>query len=476
MGIKRKMFLLLCLYMQQTYFLMKNKIILFITGCFALLLSSCLGSDEPGYELSMDCQITSFSLSSDSVKGLSSVVFTIDQVNGRIFNADSMPYGTEIEKVICSIKFASTVWNCQMIQEAVGDTIYWSSEDSIDFSKPVKIITTAIDQATTKTYIAQVNVHQMIPDSMTWELYGEGIAGAVLKNEKVLVLDHQNEEYYYMYTQPADASKGYQLFRSAVSDAKNWTELPLTGLPANEVVLSQITDYEGFVYAATAKGALYRSANGQDWALVENTPVIKALLGVVKEGNNRPSALSTITSENDKLVFASMNKEGTWNTGEEVAAGFPLSGFGNVNYNSMYRERLMLIGGKNMQNNLINGVWSTMDGRAWSSITDIEADYFSPREGAMVANYDDKLFLLGGIEAGDKALKDIYFSADGGVTWDLSDTLVVMPDNFAARGFASIHVDKDNFIYLFGGKEKTNSNELDQVWRGRIHRLGFKEE
>lgn len=472
------MFLLLCLYMQQTYFLMKNKIVLFITGCFALLLSSCLGSDdEPGYELSMDCQITNFSLSSDSVPGLSSVVFTIDQVNGRIFNADSMPYGTEIEKVICNMKFASTVWHCQLIQEAVGDTVYWNSQDSVDFSKPVKIITTAIDQVTTKTYVAQVNVHQMIPDSMTWELYGEGIAGAVLKNEKVVVLDKEGEEYYYMYTQPADVSKGYQLFRSAVSDAKNWTELPLTGLPADEIMLSQLTEYEGQVYAATAKGALYRSVNGQDWALVEHTPAIKALLGVVKQGNNRPSALSAITAgDGEQQVFASMDKEGNWYTGEMVPDGFPVSGFGNVDYNSMYRERLMLVGGRTVRNNLTNGVWSTMDGRAWSLITDTESDYFSPREGAMVTKYDKKLFLLGGIEAGDKALKDIYFSSDGGVTWDLSDTLTVMPDNFAPRGFASIHVDKENFIYLFGGKEKTDANELDQVWRGRIHRLGFKDE
>ena len=57
------MFLLLCLYMQQTYFLMKNRIVLFIAGCCALLLSSCLGSDDTQYELSKDCQILSFSLS-----------------------------------------------------------------------------------------------------------------------------------------------------------------------------------------------------------------------------------------------------------------------------------------------------------------------------------------------------------------------------------------------------------------------------
>ena len=78
------MFLLLCLYIQQTNFLMKNRIVLFIAGCCALLLSSCLGSDDNDYELSKDCRILSFSLSNDSIPGLSKVVFTIDQISGRI--------------------------------------------------------------------------------------------------------------------------------------------------------------------------------------------------------------------------------------------------------------------------------------------------------------------------------------------------------------------------------------------------------
>ena len=31
-------------------------------------------------------------------------------------------------------------------------------------------------------------------------------------------------------------------------------------------------------------------------------------------------------------------------------------------------------------------------------------------------------------------------------------------------------------MYLFGGKEKNNSNVLDQIWRGRINYLGFKDD
>ena len=51
----------------QTYFLMKNRIVLFIVGCCALFLASCINDEEVEYELSRDCQILSFSLSSDSI-------------------------------------------------------------------------------------------------------------------------------------------------------------------------------------------------------------------------------------------------------------------------------------------------------------------------------------------------------------------------------------------------------------------------
>ena len=47
--------------------------------------------------------------------------------------------------------------------------------------------------------------------------------------------------------------------------------------------------------------------------------------------------------------------------------------------------------------------------------------------------------------------------------------------DYAARGFSSIIVDKENFVNIFGGKISTGSNDLNQLWRGRINRLIPKE-
>ena len=91
-------------------FLMKNKFVLFVTGCFALMLSACLDSDyDYSVETTRNCQIASFKVSHDSISGLEDVKFTIDQLTGRIFNQDSLPYGTVVEKVLCEIGVANSM-------------------------------------------------------------------------------------------------------------------------------------------------------------------------------------------------------------------------------------------------------------------------------------------------------------------------------------------------------------------------------
>lgn len=140
------------------------------------------------------------------------------------------------------------------------------------------------DGKTTKTYIAQVNIHQVVPDSMVWGVYKEGITDGAVKEEKVVVFGEGSGESYYMYTQPVNVNEGYRLYRSAVTDGKSWTVLSVSGLPAGEVRLSQITAYEDAFYAVTTKGFLYSSADGQTWSLVENAPVIKAILGAIDGG------------------------------------------------------------------------------------------------------------------------------------------------------------------------------------------------
>jgi len=117
-----------------------------------------------------------------------------------------------------------------------------------------------------------------------------------------------------------------------------------------------------------------------------------------------------------------------------------------------------------------------MTGLSWVRLTDERKSWYERREGVMVTQYDNRLYLIGGIQSSNVPAKDIYVSNDKGISWALAnDALIFLPESYKARGHASVLVDKDNFLLLFGGKENNSANVLDELWSGRINRLGFKD-
>jgi hypothetical protein len=451
---------------------MKNRTVLYITGCIIVLMTSCLGSDDNTSTTPLrDAQIATFSLTNDSVPGLNSVRFTIDQLNGLIFNMDSMAYGTEVELVLCNITFASYAINAAITPEAQPDTTFsWVEKDSVNFSKPIKIVVTAVDGVSTKTYTAKINIHQVEPDSLPWERYADNPIPETIREQKVITHSYNNEDVYFMYVR---TSGDYKLYYAPVADAGRWEELPLSGLSGNDKLISQLTAFGSFTYLPSESGALYVSPDGVNWALAGNTPSVRYLLGALSEGRNQSPVLAAIVEEDGGLSFACMNENEEWTMGENVHSAFPLTNFASYSYINMYHAYVMLVGGRDRENQLTNTTWATMNGKDWALLTNEGTGYFEKREGLMLTKYDDKFFLAGGINTEGKASKEIYTSIDNGVTWALQDTLVIFPDAYQARGFASVQVDNDNYMLIFGGKTSNDTYQLNEIWRGRINRLGF---
>ncbi len=382
-----------------------------------------------------------------------------------------MDYGTVIEdKVVATVGVGSYVSQIQVIQEATGDTIDWESGDSLDISQPVYFLIYNAGGTIQRTYTAQVNIHQTVPDSMVWGEHTSQALGISVIEQKVILQD----DTYYMYVHQT-TNGGYQLYTSTVADATNWDELSLTGLPEEGVQLSQITSFGDTLYVPTTEGTLYYSANATDWALVKNTPFVQAILGGMDESVNQPAELATIINDDNELKFAAMNLRGEWNIGASVPDDFPVEGFASQPVSLMYRERIMLAGGKTQSGELVSSTWATMDALTWLEQTDPLGDYlFTQRQGASMAYYDEMYYLIGGLNASNQPLKDIYRSSDYGVTWNYIDSLVVLPSDYQARGFASMLVDPDNYLMIFGGKTSESGQILDDIWRGRINRLGFE--
>ncbi|MDR2497637.1 MAG: DUF6242 domain-containing protein [Tannerellaceae bacterium] len=444
----------------------KNLAMLALMSFVVMLMPSCLGSgDETDVSAYKDAQIASFVLSHDSIASLGSLKFTIDQINGYIFNMDSLPYGTQIEKVICTVTYRSGTNGVQVTQEALGDsTIVWNGSDSLDFSRPVKFVTYAYDGMSKKTYTAKVNIHQVQPDTMVWERYLAPVAGFASQEMKVL----ESSGQLVMYTK---TSEGLRRFISTWP-ANTWNPAELQGLPA-ATALDQICVLQSGTSYAVANNSLYSSSDGASWSQTAEAPAVKAILGALKADRNKPSLLTAVIESEGQNYFAAMDESGEWTQGEAVPDNFPLKGFATAQYEQMGFEYLLAGGGRDLQNRLVGAVWGTSNGMQWSQLTRKNFSSLIERESPIIVRYDNMLYLTGGFGADGTVDKTIYQSPDNGISWTSRDSLILFPDEYILRGNASAATYAGH-LYLFGGKTGIGSLHLDEIWRGHINRLLFE--
>ena len=119
---------------------------LFITAC---IITSCLEKEIVEYELSPNSSITAFSIGdiktqytkfidgkdstlTDTVFG-KDYPFTINQQIGVIYNADSLPVGTDVSRVKVDI-----IADTQGIFIVASTDSLWVEEDSLNFEKPIQ--------------------------------------------------------------------------------------------------------------------------------------------------------------------------------------------------------------------------------------------------------------------------------------------------------------------------------------------------
>jgi hypothetical protein len=272
-----------------------------------------------------------------------------------------------------------------------------------------------------------------------------------------------------------------------MEDLTDWEQLDLSGFP-DRALLPQMTEFLNEIYVTTEAGDLYVSSDGQNWTQAAIDKPIKAILGYLPAStvSGRKDVLCCIAEVDDELRFISIDKQLGYTQGQKVPETFPISGFGQFHYETMYYPRLVVATGRDIKNNIIDKAWATMDGLAWASLSNPQQT-FMWREGAAVFYYGYRFFVIGGIAYYGLGLNDIYFSVDQGVNWFTervvryneevdeyeSESFYLMPDELA-RGYTSVIVDKDNYILLFGGKARIDShNVLNEIWRGRINYMGF---
>lgn len=290
---------------------MKRKFFAFIALITATLsLSSCLSSDETTVEYTHDTAITAFSLGSldrytktkagkdtllkANVKG-SDYKFYIDQAQRLIYNVDSLPCGVRDTAILATI---SSKNNSPILLMDINKTdsvaAYYSSSDSINFSKPRFIRVYSSDYSAYAQYQVTVNVHKELPYEFKWhELAQNNSQLAAFSDLKAVACGDD----IYVFGKTAE---GTQVLKSAINDGSAWSSIMMNVSLSSDAYQSVVA-LDGKLYISEG-GKVYASADAATWALVSENADVKQLIGASSKNLYAYNTASGISVSKDKGV------------------------------------------------------------------------------------------------------------------------------------------------------------------------------
>lgn len=465
-----------------------NHILTVLLIAAAVVTTACNSkdADQEPTSTSASTQVTAFALKDDSkvATNLSKVHFTIDLDKREIYNADSLPVGTDVSALLATITYptmTSVVIDIAGGSKAGTATINYgsNSNDSIDFTGNVSLTLTSQDGAHKATYSVKVNVHKMEPDSLFWP---EGARRDLPIADAVKQRTVKQADKYVMLGATAS---GYSVATTTDLPAENWTVKAAT--VSFEADLNSLTASPERLFMLATDGSLYESADGTAWDACDCK--LFSLLGCY-DGN-----LLAVTTTDGSYHYAHRPiAGGSLTTDEPVADGFPIAGFSvPVEYTSelSLTPLLLLHGGVLADGSLSGDTWA-YDGESWTKIT--EDKWSAPKvKGALLLPYYTfatgtswevteypTLLTIGGIGADGQPTKAVYMSRDNGVHWQKASSLMQLPAYIPASGFAQAYVAWQSmsaswqvpYIYVFGGV--TAEGWLyNNIWKGAVNRLTF---
>lgn len=268
---------------------MKRKFFAFIALITATLsLSSCLSSDETTVEYTHDTAITAFSLGTldqwgktkDGTKDSllkanvtgSDYKFYIDQAQRLIYNVDSLPCGVRDTAILATISSKNSSPILLMdINKTDSITGYYSSSDSINFSKPRFIRVYSSDYSAYAQYKVTVNVHKELPYEFKWHKLAQNNSQlAEFSDLKAVACG----DSIYVFGKTAEGTK---VLKSAINDGKAWSSIEMNVSLSSDAYQSAVA-LDDKLYIADG-GKVYASADAATWKVVSENPDIKQLIG-----------------------------------------------------------------------------------------------------------------------------------------------------------------------------------------------------
>ena len=420
---------------------------------YAMMTSFGIGDIKSQYPVFTSTGADTFAVK--TIKG-SSYPFSINQATCEVYNPDSLPFATKVDKVTMSMQ----VNGYAMIYiDSLGEYGYFDSSDSIDFRTPRKFRITSESGEYYRDYTVSVNVHQVNPDIMAWNRYA-----SLDSVHPFRLLEHDGSMLLF-----GEKNGQFLLAAAALQGVPSWKQSVISGLPET-ANLANVQLFGGALYVVAADG-IYTSADGADWALKYACDGALAIVGASDDdGKMWVATAGGLLVTTDGVDYDSAGA---------LPEGFPVYGVSVASYAMNHNKgiiRYMLVGYENeaMDGNAV--VWSKLSTEDCWVKYDNEGNPFPcpALEGLAVVRYDDSLYAFGGAGVAEgrsvDAFSSFYISRDNGITWKA-------PDDFYQRMPADLQgcdapfaatVDSNNVMWIMCGGEKP------VLWRGIVNRLGFK--
>lgn len=453
---------------------MKRKFFAFIALITATLsLSSCLSSDETTVEYTHDTAITAFSLGSldrytktkagkdtllkANVTG-SDYKFYIDQAQRKIYNVDSLPAGTRTAAVLATITSKNSSPILLMdINKTDSVAAYYSSSDSINFSKRRFIRVYSSDYSAYAEYKVTVNVHKELPYEFKWhELAQNNSQLAAFFDLKAVACG----EDIYVFGKTAEGTK---VLKSAINDGCAWSSITMNVGLSSDAYQSAVA-LDGKLYISDA-GKVYASADAETWTEVSENADVKQLIGASSKYLYAYTAAGISVSE---------DKGASWKA-EKLDTDADYLPTQNISMNvagvlsAKDVENVMLLGtrDKALKDTVATTWLRTVD-------YDVNAEAGQWNYLEIENNKSGKMPWLDQVitcaaDTGFVALGSNgkwYKSQDAGLTWK-QDKMVVLPAKFATEGRFAFCRDKQHYYWIIRN---------GYVWRGRFNIDGWSKE
>lgn len=453
---------------------MKRKFFAFIALITATLsLSSCLSSDDDlNVEYTHDTAITAFSLGTldqwgktkdgtkdslyKAVVAGANYKFYIDQATRQIYNVDSLPCGVRDTAILATISSKNSSPILLMdINKTDSVAAYYSSSDSINFSKPRFIRVYSSDYSAYAEYKVTVNVHKELPYEFKWhELAQNNSQLAAFSDLKAVACG----DSIYVFGKTAEGTK---VLNSAINDGGAWSSITMNVGLSSDAYQSAVA-LDGKLYISDG-GKVYASADAATWTLVSGNADVKQLIGASSKYLYAYTATGISVSKDKGVSWEAekLDKDADYLPTQNISMNVA----GVLSAKDV--ENVMLLGTRDKAlKDTVATTWlrtvdyANEDGQ-WNYL-EIENN----KSGKMP--WLDQVITCAA-DTGFVALGSNgkwYKSQNAGLTWK-QDKMVVLPAKFADEGRFAFCRDKQHYYWIIRN---------GYVWRGRFNIDGWSKE